>query len=154
MTFNLLTEFDLRHLHLYIHRWNEETDSSVAKFINTFLPFIILYLPIAWIKKALSMSMFCLEEEEKIKKYEELYSKSNPGKYNIKIQQEKSNIKKYRNNKETNAQIVGLLGGCLLFFNWYLATSFCGVYNNSFDCIVVNVLWSIFYTMVFSLISN
>ena len=37
MTFNMLTEFDLRHLHLYIHRWNEETDSSVAKFVNIFL---------------------------------------------------------------------------------------------------------------------
>jgi len=151
MTFNMLTEFDLSHLHLYIHRWNEETDSSVAKFVNIFLPFIILYIPIAWIKKALSMSVFCMEEEEKINLYKDLY-KNNPGKLQIKIHQEKSNIKKFRNNKETNSKLVCLLGGLLLFFNWYLATSFCGVYNNSFDCIVVNVLYSILYTIVFSFI--
>ena len=152
MTFNMLTEFDLRHLHLYIHRWNEETDSSVAKFVNIFLPFIILYIPIAWIKKALSITVFCLQENAKIEDYEEKYKRRAPGKYQIKCQQEKSNIKKFRNNMETNSRLVLILGGLLLFFNWYLATSFCGVYNNSFDCIVVNVLYSILYTKIFSVI--
>ena len=152
MTFNMLTEFDLRHLHLYIHRWNEETDSSVAKFVNIFLPFIILYIPIAWIKKALSMTVFCIQEEIKIDNYNKEYKRRVPGKYQIKIQQEKSNIKKFRNNLETNSRLVLILGGLLLFFNWYLATSFCGVYNNSFDCIVVNVLYSILYTKIFSVI--
>ena len=70
MTFNMLTEFDLRPLHLYIHRWNEKTDSSLAKFVNIFLPFLILYIPIAWIKKALSITVFCLQEKAKIEDYE------------------------------------------------------------------------------------
>ena len=65
-TFNLLTEFDLSHLHLYIDQWYEGSKSGFALFVNIFWPFFFLYLPIALIKKALSMSVFCMQEKDRI----------------------------------------------------------------------------------------
>ena len=151
-TFNLLTEFDLSHLHLYIDQWYEGSKSGFALFVNIFWPFFFLYLPIALIKKALSMSVFCMQEKDRIEYNENRFRQNNPSKYKIFIQTEKTNIKKFRNNIETNVTIIFWLGIILLFFNFYLAISFFGVYENSFNCIGFNVFLSIVYTFGFSVI--
>ena len=67
-----------------------------------------------------------MEEKDRLKSYKDKY-KNNYNKYIIQLQLEKSRIKKFRNEIETNTRLVGLYGAALLFFNIYLAISFCGV---------------------------
>ena len=149
MSFNILTEFNLSTLHLYIHKFNDESSSGVDKFINMFLPFIVLYVPIAWVKKSLSLTLFCLEESDKID-----FIKNNKKYINnrktVLFKGEETRVKKFRNRIETNTRLIIFYGLILLFFNWYLATSFCGIYHNSFLCVIVNMLCSIGYTKAFS----
>ena len=149
MSFNILTEFNLSTLHLYIHKFNDESSSGFDKFINMFLPFIVLYVPIAWVKKSLSLTLFCLEESDKID-----FIKNNKKYINnrktVLFKGEETRVKKFRNRIETNTRLIIFYGLILLFFNWYLATSFCGIYHNSFLCVIVNMLCSIGYTKAFS----
>ena len=158
MAFNIFTEFKLTTLHLYIQKWMYENSSFVDIFINTFLPFIILYIPIAWLKKSLSITVFYIQEENIIESYKKGldYFSIDSKIYNrilkVYLKGEESKIKKFRNNNDTNNKIIILYGSVLLLFNWYLATTFCGIYHNSFGCIVVNVLISMALTIGFSLL--
>ena len=158
MAFNIFTEFKLTTLHLYIQKWMYENYSFIDIFINMFLPFMILYIPIAWLKKSLSITVFYIQEEKIIDSYKKSleYFSAHHKMYKrilkVYLKEEESKIKKFRNNMYTNNKLIILYGSVLLLFNWYLATTFCSIYKNSFGCIVVNVLISMALTIGFSLL--
>ena len=152
MTFNMSTEYNLSYLYLIFNRWYDDSINTGALMVNILVPFLILYVPIAIIKKSLSMTFFCLEENVRIKDYERKYRIYNPSKYKIKIQLEKSRINKYRNKMETNYKIILLYGTIFLLFNWVYATAFFGIYKHSFKNIVINILSSMACTLVISLV--
>ena len=62
-----------------------------------------------------------------------------------------TDISKFKNNKEQWAFYV-FIGGCLfLLFNWYFVTCFCGIFENSQDCLIINIVMSIIFSSIFSL---
>ena len=58
------------------------------------------------------------------------------------MHEERTRIKKFKNNLNYNIKIVSTIGLFIVIINFILLTSFCGVYVNSFKCIVVNVLFN------------
>ena len=158
MAFNIFTEFKLTTLHLYVQKWMYENYSFIDIFYNMFLPFMFLYIPIAWLKKSLSITVFYIQEEKIIDSYKKSleYFSAHHKMYKrilkVYLKEEESKIKKFRNNMYTNNKLIILYGSVLLLFNWYLATTFCSIYKNSFGCIVVNVLISMALTIGFSLL--
>ena len=155
MFFNMFTEFNLSYFYSYITKYKEDSIEWYELAINFLIPFFILYIPIAVIKKALSITAFCFEVEENLKYYKKKYKdKGNFNRYEILIQLEKSKIKKFRNKIDKNSKIIFINGLIFLFLNWVYAIAFFGIYKNSFACVSANVAFSIGYTMFVSLILN
>ena len=155
MFFNMFTEFNLSYFNSYIKKYKEDSIEWYELAINFLIPFFILYIPIAVIKKALSMTAFFFQEKENINYYKKEYKdKGNFNRYEILIQLEKSKIKKFRNKIDNNSKIIFINGFIFLFLNWVYAIAFFGIYKNSFECVLANVACSIGYTMFVSFILN
>ena len=58
------------------------------------------------------------------------------------------------NNFENQIKLVFIFGSVLLFINWILAASFCGIYTNSSGNVILNVFISILFSVLFYLILN
>jgi len=153
MCFNILIEFDLSTLHLTIPN-DKYTDSKTSGgFANCLLP-LIVYCFIYYFKKYLSIREFYLEEFDRIYdlKKRKKDNKMSNNEFCIKIKTEKTRIKKARNNSWNSIKIISILAFIILIINWYLVTCFCGIYNNSFSCIVKNILINIFFNAVIACI--
>ena len=75
MSFNILTEFKLTTLHLYIDNIADLHTPSFEDIIyNMILPFMILYITLGCLKKALSLREFYIDEKVKIKNIYKKYS--------------------------------------------------------------------------------
>ena len=171
MSFNIITATKLSTLHLWTSKLEEDTPNSLDRFINYFIPFIVLYLPIGWMKRSLSMTMiyFHLHKEietlkDKFDEVRQKHSDSNPNFGDEKNNKKKlkdlrmeakeldTEIKKQRNQMETKTKLVLLYGFILLFINLILLTNFCGIYINSFSSLFYNMLSSMLFTFLFSLL--
>ena len=171
MSFNIITATKLSTLHLWTSKLEEDNPNSLDRFINYFIPFIVLYLPIGWMKRSLSMTMiyFHLHKEietlkDKFDEVRQKHSDSNPNSGDEKNKKKKlkdlrmeakeldTEIKKQRNQMETKTKLVLLYGFILLFINLILLTNFCGIYINSFSSLFYNMLSSMLFTFLFSLL--
>ena len=149
MSFNILMEFDLSDLHLFIHS-DEYSKSTFVNYFLNLIPPLLVYLLLHFFRKSLSLREFYLEEKDKIKKIGK--ESCNKLKYEINLHKERTKIKKFRNNLEHSIKLINFLGLIIVSYNYYLVSCFCGIYQNSFGCIVVNVLTSIASTFIFSII--
>ena len=137
---NIIIEYNLSNLHMVYHK-NIYSKSNSRSWIENMVPPCLIYLIIYYIKKILSIREFCHEEEENIKKIKKLEEKNNSiNKIIINYHSEKTKIKKFKSNFENSIQIISIIGSIFLFINFLLVTSFCGIYHNSFECILINVL--------------
>jgi hypothetical protein len=138
-----------------------DSPSAADRFINYFIPFIILYLPIGWMKRSLSKTVIYFNLSKKIDELKKEFNKTkrnyNPDEKKKELKKLKMNakeldteIKKQRNQMETKTRITLLYGGILLFINFILLTHFCGIYSNSFGSLFYNMLSSMMFTFVFS----
>ena len=119
MVFNMFTEFNLSYFYSYIKKYKEDSIEWHELAINFLIPFFTLYIPIAVIKKALSMTAFFFQVKENINYYKKEYKdKGNFNRYEILIQLEKSKIKKFRNKIDKNSKIIFINGLIFLFLNW------------------------------------
>ena len=153
ISFNVLTEFKLSTLHLYIHKDDEDSSDGWDYIFNIIFPFLVLYVTRECLKKAFSLREFYIDEKYKIKGLETIIKK-HKSKATNKIHDVQTDIKLYRNVKYNDYKRVTILGFILLFFNWYFVTTFCGIYQNSFGCIIVNTLLSIIWTFIISIICH
>ena len=152
MSFNILTEYRLSDLHLYYHH-DKNTTSNFDNFILNAIPPYIVDLIIRIIKKAISLREFYLEEYYRIE-YKKNRYKKNLTQLEIKMHEERTRIKKFKNNLNNSISIVTVLGYFLTLFNFYLVLCFCGIFRNSFLCLVVNTLCSVVSIFVISAFVN
>ena len=161
MSFNLITATKISTLHLWTSESEMDSPSAADRFINYFIPFIILYLPIGWMKRSLSKTVIYFNLSKKIDELKKEFNKTkrnyNPDEKKKELKKLKMNakeldteIKKQRNQMETKTRITLLYGGILLFINFILLTHFCGIYSNSFGSLFYNMLSSMMFTFVFS----
>ena len=137
---NIIIEYNLSNLHMVYHN-NKYSNSNSRSWIENMVPPCLIYLIIYYIKKILSIREFCHEEEENIRKLKKLEKKTkNINKIIIRYHKEKTNIKKFKSNFENSIQIISFIGSIFLFINFLLVTSFCGIYHNSFECILINMI--------------
>ena len=155
MSFNIITVTKLSTLHLWTSKFEQDTPDAADRFINFFIPFLILYLPVALIKRALSMNWIYYNLKDQIEKLEE--DNNDKNKELKKLQELRmrakvldTKIKKERNQLETKTKLVLLYGFILLFINLILLTNFCGIYINSFKSLFLNMLSSMLFTIVFT----
>jgi hypothetical protein len=161
MSFNLIIATKITTLHLWTSESDQDSPSAADRFINYFIPFLILYLPIGWMKRSLSKTMIYFHISKKIDELKKEFNKarrniiSDEGKKAIKqlkvdAKELDTEIKKQRNQMETKTKIVLLYGWILLLINFVLLTHFCGIYTNSFGALFYNMLSSMMFTFVFS----
>ena len=172
MSFNIITATKLSTLHLWTSKFEQDNPGPGDKFINFFIPFIILYLPIGLVKRSLSLTRIYFHFNQEIKMLEKKLknssSSSNSNSNNNSDNDDKNNkreikkelrmeakkldteIKKQRNQLETKTRLVLWYGSVLIVFNGILLTNFCGIYINSFSSLFLNMLSSMGFTFVFS----
>jgi hypothetical protein len=155
MSFNIITVTKLSTLHLWTSKFEQDTPDAADRFINFFIPFLILYLPVALIKRALSMNWIYYNLKDQIEKLEE--DNNDKNKELKKLQELRmrakvldTKIKKEKNQLETKTKLVLLYGSILLIINFILLTNFCGIYINSFKSLFLNMLSSMLFTIVFT----
>ena len=172
MIFNILTEVNTSTLHVISnHEFEEDSPSHLDRVINFFFPFIVLYFPISWMRKALFKNILFINFNKKIKQSLEKIknlkikmdqsAEKNPKEQkdidyiiNVELKGIDSDIKKMYNNFENQIKLVFIFGSVLLFINWILAASFCGIYTNSSGNVILNVFISILFSVLFYLILN
>ena len=66
MSFNIITATKLSTLHLWTSKLEQDSPDAADRFINFFIPFLILFLPIGLIKRSLSMTRIYFNLEQKI----------------------------------------------------------------------------------------
>ena len=158
MIFNIFTEVNTSTLHVISnHVYEEDSPSHLDRVINFFFPFIVLFFPIAWIRKSLFKTQYIVRINEKIKKYEDDLNKNQDQKDNtkrIELKKIESDIEKTQNNYQIQTKLVFIYGGILLFINWILVASFCGIYTNSSGDMLLNTFISILWSILFSLLLN
>ena len=156
MFFNILTEINTTTLNFIIHK--DENNHSLLSFLsffslNAILPYFVVSLIIRYFKEAISLREFYLKEIERIENKKSKYENNKELLKNI-MNEERTNIKKFKNYLNNNVKIVVTLGYLILILNAILSYCFFGVYQNSFWCIVVNVLVSILLNFAISIIIN
>ena len=137
-------------LNLYTQK-NKEKIIFNALCSNIFYP-LLTYLITYTIKRKISVNDFFVNQYYKLYRILYLFSKGeitlakkNLGLHNIEA---KISIRK---NKAKN-RLLFLLGVGFIFlgFNFYLVSSFCGIYENSEDCVIWNTVVSIIFSFIVS----
>ena len=133
-------------LHLYIGGDKDPNKKSQPKYnaINMLVPFLLLYIPTIFLKKYLSIREFIYDQYKKY--YEIKYSDKNAFQKILGYHDIETQISKFKNKIEDRSFKIFLFGGIFLLFNWYVATCFCGIYENSNLCLILNTFISIICT--------
>jgi len=117
MTFNMTVEFNISYIYLQYRRWWVEESINPLILAGKILgPFLFLYILIAIIKKSLSISVFCLEETERIKHIKDKNRTRNQNRYEKEIKKEKSRLKKYKKEMEKKFSLYFWVWICLFIF--------------------------------------
>jgi hypothetical protein len=150
--FNILFMFNTSSLHLYIDKDIDliEKNKGAFKFVNLFLCPILFYLLSSVFKFLTSIREFMydkLNESYEIKANRNLKL----GVKILKIHDIKTEISKLinSNNKIVNKYFIGTL--IFLIFNCCLVTCFCSIYDNSIDCLVLNIFMSLLLEIIITL---
>ena len=192
MFFNLITETNSSDLHFYLDKDGNTQKNFFSWLKNAIFPYLIVYLMVRYLKKAISLREFYLgvrkkvkplikkikknkedkkvekgkkknlikngiskESEEKKEIEKELKEiEKNLEKLTIELHNIRTTIKKFKNYLNNNIKIVMTFGFVVLFCNAVLCYCYFGIYPNSFWCVFVNVLTSIGYNILISLVIN
>ena len=137
-------QFNTSTLHLFLSP-DEEFGAYIPGWFLNVLPNLFAYLLIHFFKDSLSLREFYWEEKERI---DFINFKLESGKdvfneWEVKKKIEITRIKKFRNNLANNIRLTIIFGLIILSIDCYYISVFFSVYDNSFWCIVVNILMSI-----------
>ena len=151
---NIVLMYNTSLLHLYTDRETYEKYEPQYIVINFVIPFLILYIPIMVLKKLTSIREFIYEQNYEfaivVKAYEK--GKLSPPQTQLRLHDIDTQISKCKNKMDYWEKKVFWGGFIFLLFNFYLTTCFCGIYQNSFDCVVANTIVSIVFTNVITFI--
>ena len=148
---NTFFMFNSSSLHLFIDQDNdlEEKTKGNYFFLNILIS-CLLYYATSKIKKWTSIKEFI---NDKKYQYIKLLNKKKlkEGEFHISLHDLITDISKFKNKKDYHAKILFICGIIFLFFNWYYITCFLGIYENSYDCLILNVFFSLMFTLIFTL---
>ena len=152
-TFNILTTLDSATLNFVYDQNNFIKNTPLCYIMNLLAPLVVELL-VYHFKCFLSLREFYLKEVDVINNFIQNYKNKRitESGLNIKIQQEKTNIKKARNNIENSIHISTILTIIILIINWYVVACYLGIYENSFKNIVCNICLNMVYNFVLSFI--
>ena len=149
---NTFLMFNSSSLHLFIDQDTDLKEKTKGKyfFLNILIPSLLYYIT-SIIKKMTSIKEFIYD---KIYQFEKVSNngKLNKGEKNIRMHDLITDVSKFKNKKEKDAKKVFLSGIIFLIINWYFITCFLGIYENSYDCLILNVFISLIFTLIFTLI--
>ena len=146
--YNIATEFDLSTLHYFYHTDDNLDTNGITKFL--FFLVICLYIPIYFLKYWLSRREFLWHAKRKIDMILTGNAQSK-SRIVINLHTIKSQVNIYKNKKEKYAENIYKWGTIFLLFNLYLVACFLGIYNNSYWCLILNVLVTMAILFVFML---
>ena len=148
---NTFFMFNSSSQHLFIDQdfdLKEKTKGNYF-FLNILVP-CLLYIATSKIKQMTSINEFI---NDKNYQYEKILNNKGLDKYKkIKIHDLMSDINKFKNKIEDQAFLVFIGGILFLIYNWYFITCYLGIYNNSYDCLILNVFISLIFTLIFTTI--
>ena len=158
-TFNLYILFNIifmttnSSLHLFKDRdkyLHESLSGKIFVGINILLP-LIVYLCSLGIRRLISVKEFL---QKKNNEFLDLVAKYPPHKKTIspqdilKLHALHTDISKFKNRSRTITIFFAGIGFFFLLFVWYLTACFCGIYENSLDCLIINIIISIIFAFI------
>ena len=153
---NILFMFNSSSLHLYTGRDSDLQEKLEPKYVllNILIPFLILYVPIMFLKKITSVREFIYEQnyEYAIVVDASERKKLSPPQTQLRLHDIETQISKFKNLMDYWEKKVFRGGFIFLLFNFYLTTCFCGIYENSISCLISNTVVSIVFTICITFI--
>ena len=137
-------------LNLYTKK-NKEKILGGAISLNMFCP-LLMYILIYFIKKKITVNEFFVNQ------YYQLYrvlvfledKKINVVQKDLGLHNIEAKISLRKNKAEFRLWFLFAIGTPFLLFNFLLVSSFCGIYENSVDCVIWNTVVSIIFSFIFS----
>ena len=137
-------------LNLYTKK-NKEKILGGAISLNMFCP-LLMYILIYFIKKKITVNEFFVNQ------YYQLYrvlvfledKKINVIQKDLGLHNIEAKISLRKNKAEFRLWFLFAIGTPFLLFNFLLVSSFCGIYENSVDCVIWNTVVSIIFSFIFS----
>jgi len=141
---------------LHLYRRKDHGKFSFSSFLaNFFLPYIIFYISILKLKKDLSVKEFIDEIYYKLYKFlyenhKKLDKRMIVNEVHLLIHNLKTEKSKKKNEHQEGMKRLLIGGLILILLNWYYMSCFLGIYVNSLDCLVVNLVLSVIYSLLVS----
>ena len=137
-------------LNLYTKK-NKEKILGSAISLNMFCP-LLIYIIIYFIKRKMTVNEFFVNQ------YYQLYrvlvfledKKINVVQKDLGLHNIEAKISLRKNKAEFRIWLLFAIGTPFLLFNFLLVSSFCGIYENSVDCVICNTVISIIFSFIFS----
>ena len=151
---NIILMYNLSGLHLYVGRdksFNEKFNlNSFA--LNILIPSLI-YIFTSYIKETISVREFLYDIMYEYEEIEMEIQNDNfdEKKITLKTHDIKTEISKNKNKIFDNTQKLFRRGIIFIVLIWYVSICFCGLYENSASCLIINTLISILFTFIFTL---
>ena len=149
--FNIIFMTNNLSLHLYKDRdkyLHENLNGKKFASMNILLP-IIVYISVLFIRKNISVKEFLKQKEYELKLIRK-NSDIDP-KEILKLHSLQTSISKFKNKNQKMTKYYFYAGLGFLLFTWYLIICFCGIYENSLDCLTVNITMSIVFGLIITL---
>jgi hypothetical protein len=152
LLFNIIFMTNNLSLHLYKDRdqyLHENLNGREFLLMNILLPFIV-YICVLIIRKSISVKEFLQQKEYELN----LIGKNgNIGpKEILKLHSLQTSISIFKNKNIKHIKNYFYAGLAFLLFTWYLTTCFCGIYENSVDCLILNIFLSIIFSLILTLV--
>ena len=147
---NYLLMYNSSTHHLYMDRdfdLKEQLEGK-ALIVNIIVPFLV-YILTCIIKKMTSIKEFINDRNNEV---EMITDDLKWGKKILKAHDIKTKVSKFLNNMNDWGGELFFFGLIFLILNFYVITCFCGIYNNSFDCLLVNTCMSMIFTFIITLV--
>ena len=137
-------------LNLYTQK-NKEKIIFNALCSNIFYP-LLTYLITYTIKRKISVNDFFVNQYYKLYRILYLFSKGEItlAKKNLELHNIEAKISIRKNKAKNRLLLLLVVGFIFLGFNFYLVSSFCGIYENSEDCVIWNTVVSIIFSFIVS----
>ena len=137
-------------LNLYTQK-NKEKILGGAISLNMFCP-LLVYLIVYIIKKKITVNEFFVNQYYQL--YRVLYflekKKINVVQKDLGLHNIETKISLRKNKAEFRLLFYFAVGTPFLLFNFLLVSSYCGIYENSVDCVIWNTIVSIIFSFIFS----
>ena len=138
-------------LNLYTQKNKEKISFAKAFCPNIFYP-LSTYLITYTIKRKISVNEFFIDQKYQFYKILYLHDKKqiNEVQKDLGLHNIEAKISIRKNKAEFRLCLLIVFGSIFLALNFYLVSSFCGIYEHSVDCVIWNTVVSIIFSFIIS----